>query len=265
MAVKESPLNFTLLPLLVALLLFAAMLVLLELGRRLGARRLARDPDGRNVNLGTVEGAIFALMGLLVAFTFSGASARLDIRRAQIVEESNAIGTAWLRIDLLPASAQPAVREKFRRYLDARMDAFKKFSDPAASNGALARSVSLQNEIWALAVTACRESPPQTSILVLPALNAMIDMSATRTMTARIHPPPIVHWMLGALALIGSLLAGYGMAASKTRTWLYIVVFAGIMAFTIYVILDLEFPRAGLIRIDAFDHVFADLRRSMGA
>jgi len=236
----------------------------LELGRRLGARRLARDPDGRNGNLGTVEGAIFALMGLLVAFTFSGASARLDIRRAQIVEESNVIGTAWLRIDLLPANAQPALREKFRRYLDARMEAFKKFADPAASNEALARSVSLQTEIWALATAACRESPPQTSLLVIPALNAVIDIAATRTMTARIHPPPIVHWMLVALALIGSLLAGYGMAASRTRTWLYIVVFAGIMAFTIYVVLDIEFPRTGLFRIDAFDKVLADLRRSMG-
>jgi hypothetical protein len=261
---EGSPLSLTLLPFLVALPLFGAMLALMELGRRLGARRLARDPEGGSVNLGTVEGAIFALMGLLVAFTFSGAAARFDIRRTHIVDESNTIGTAWLRIDLLPASAQPAIREKFRRYLDARIEVFGKLSDPAASNDALARSVSLQNEIWALAMEACRESPPQTSILVVPALNEMIDMSSTRTMTARMHPPAIVHIMLGALALIGSLLAGYGMSASKTRTWLYIVAFAGIMAFTIYVILDLEFPRTGLIRLDAFDKVLVDLRRSMG-
>ena len=70
--------------------------------------------------------------------------------------------------------------------------------------------------------------------------------------------------MLCALALMSSLLAGYGMAATKTRTWLYLFVFAAIMGLTVYVILDIEFPRTGLIRIDAFDQVMVDLRRSMG-
>jgi hypothetical protein len=253
-----------LLPFLVALPLFAGMLVLQELGRRIAVRRLARDHEGTIANLGTVESAIFALMGLLVAFTFSGAASRLDIRRAHIVEESNTIGTAWLRLDLLPAGAQPALREKFRRYLDARLDVFEHFADASATREALARSVALQNDIWSLATQACRDANTQTSLLVLPSLNEMIDMSSTRTMTARMHPPAIVHIMLCALALMSSLLAGYGMAVTKTRTWLYLFAFAAIMGLTVYVILDIEFPRTGLIRIDAFDQVMVDLRQSMG-
>ena len=93
------------------------MLILLEVGRRIGARRLAEDPMGAAAGVGTVEGAVFALFGLLIAFTFSGAAARFDTRRQLIIEETNAIGTAYLRLDLLPVDAQPGLREKFRRYV----------------------------------------------------------------------------------------------------------------------------------------------------
>ena len=88
--------------------LFLAMLVLLETGRRVGIRHLAEDGGGARQGLGIVEGAVFSLLGLLFAFTFSGASTRFEGRRYLIVEEANNIGTAWLRIDVLPAPAQPS-------------------------------------------------------------------------------------------------------------------------------------------------------------
>src|SRR5678816_4403502 len=94
--------------------LLLGMLALLELGRRLGTRRLAQDPEGARAGAAAVEGAVFALLGLLIAFTFSGAASRFDTRRQLIIEEANDIGTAWLRIDLLPSAAQPPVRDAFR-------------------------------------------------------------------------------------------------------------------------------------------------------
>jgi hypothetical protein len=81
---------------------------------------------------GTIEGSVLALLGLLIAFTFSGASARFDTRRQLIVEATNHIGTAYLRLDLLPAGAQPALRESFRRYVDARIEVNRKLPDMAA-------------------------------------------------------------------------------------------------------------------------------------
>jgi hypothetical protein len=69
--------------------------------------------------------------------------------------------------------------------------------------------------------------------------------------------------MLAALALASAILAGYGMAASQTRSWIHILEFAAIMAVTVYIIVDLEHPRLGLIRVDAFDQVLVDLRNSM--
>lgn len=255
--------NLTLIPVAAALGLFLGMLGLLELGRRLGVRRMERDGDAAREGMGAVEGAVFALMGLLVAFTFSGAAARLDTRRSQIVDEANAIGTAWLRLDLAPAAAQPALRHLFRRYLDARLAMYDKLPDIDAARAEWAVAQKLQNEIWSQAVSATRETPAPTAVLLLSALNQMIDITTVRTMATRIHPPLIIFLTLGVVALAGALLAGYGMAAAKTRSWFHMLAFAAIMAITVYVILDLEFPRFGLIRVDSFDQVMRELRQSM--
>jgi hypothetical protein len=91
--------------------LFVGMILLLETGRRLGRCRQGKDEEGARAGLGAVEGAVFALMGLLIAFTFSGAASRFDARRQLIVEEANALSTAWLRLDMLPSAAQPELRD----------------------------------------------------------------------------------------------------------------------------------------------------------
>ena len=244
--------------------LFVGMLLLLETGRRIGLRRMAKDSEGASAGLGTVEGAVFGLMGLLIAFTFSGAASRFDTRRQLIGQEANAIGTAYLRLDLLPAAAQPALRESFRRYVDARLEVYRKLPDIEAAKQALAQAAALQGEIWTRAVSGSRQADgPQATMLLLPALNEMIDITTTRTVASQTHPPTIIFVMLGGLALAGSLLAGYGMAGGKTRSWIHMFIFAAIMAVTVYVILDLEYPRLGVIRIDAADRVLLELRDSM--
>src|SRR5262245_22092651 len=113
---------FAVINLSVAAALFLAMLALQKVGRRLGERDRGRGPTGDKVEAGQGAGTVFALLGLLVAFTFSGAGARYESRRHLIAEEANAIGTAWLRLDLLPAPAQPHLRDLFRRYVDARLE-----------------------------------------------------------------------------------------------------------------------------------------------
>ena len=248
----------------VATVLFVGMLVLGELGRSLGQRRLARDPEAARAGSGVLDGAVFGLLGLLVAFTFSGAATRFDGRRALIVEEANAIGTAWLRLDLLPAAEQPPLRDLFRSYLDSRLDVYRSVPDLEAVERALARGAALQAEVWAHAVAACRLPDGQRAIVVLlPALNDMFDIATTRLMATRIHQPAIIFVLLIGLGLICSLLAGYGTAGGKQRSWTHLVGFASVIALTVYVILDLEYPRLGLIRVDALDQVLIDLRASM--
>jgi hypothetical protein len=245
--------------------LFVGIVAMLEWGRRFGIRRLAVDPVGAQAGTGAVEGAGFALVGLLIAFTFSGAASRFDVRRDLIVVETNAIGTAWLRLDLLPAAAQPAIRDSFLQYLDARLAIYRTLPDLDAAQAELAKASALQTTIWKQAVAAGQRegASPDAIKLLLPALNDMFDITTTRTMAAQIHPPLVIYGMLIALALASALLAGFGMASGKSRSWLHILGFAGVMAVAVYVIIDMEFPRLGLIRVDTFDQALVELRASM--
>jgi hypothetical protein len=256
--------KYTLAVLLLAVVLCLGILLLLEVGRRIGLRRRAKDVDGASEGVGAVGGSVFALLGLLIAFTFSGAAARFDARRQLIVEETNAIGTAYLRLGLLPAEAQAPLKERFREYLGARLEAYRALPDIAAAKEGLAKATKLQGQIWEQAVAACREANYQpATMLLLPAMNAMIDVTTTRTMAALTHPPLIIFVMLCVMALAAALLAGYGMAGARSRSWVHQLVFAATIAISVYVIIDLEYPRAGLIRVGAFDQALEELLNSM--
>ncbi len=256
--------NYVLLGMLLIFGLFVGTFAMLETGRRIGARRMVEDPKGARAGAGAVEGAVFGLMGLLIAFTFSGAATRFDNRRNQLVEEANAIGTAWLRLDLLPAGVQPSLREKFRQYTDARIAAFNKVPDLSAARAELDRASALQNEIWQEAVKGCGASPSTSAtILLLPALNQMFDAATVRTMGAQMHPPLMIYGVLAVLLLAGALLAGYHMSEGKSRSWIHSLAFVGAIVLAFYVILDFEFPRLGIIRIHSFDEILVELRQGM--
>jgi len=247
-----------------AVALSAGVLVLLEIGRRIGGRQLAEEGESASKGLSAMEGAIFGLLGLIFAFSFSGALTRFDVRRHLVVEEANDIGTAWLRVALLPADAQPPMRDLFRRYLDSRIEVYRKVPDMEAVKAEQAGSAKLQSEMWALAVSSTREAgTAQAPMLLLPALNAMFDITATRTEAARLHPPLMIFGMLGALTLACSLFAGYDMAIRRRLNVLHSVAFAVVLSVTAYVIIDLEYPRLGFVQISDSDQVLVDLRKSM--
>jgi len=244
--------------------LFVCILLFVWLGRRIGGQRTREETERERVGLVTVETAIYALLGLMVAFTFSGATSRFDTRRAQTVQEANAIGTAYLRLDLLPAAAQPALRAKFRGYTEARIAVYRALPNMQASNAAASRATALQTEIWSDAVAALKNASPQASLLLLPALNDMIDITTTRLVALRTHTPVVILFALVVLTLICSLLIGYGLAGGKAfATNLHMIGFALMMTVTIYVILDLDHPRVGLIRLDYVDEALMDVRDAM--
>jgi len=242
---------------------FAALLALLALGRRLARRRACDDPGATpGVGVGVADGAVFALIGLLIAFSFSGAATRFDQRRELIVAEANAVGTAWLRLDLLDAASRAALREDFRRYVDARLAAYRAAADERAALALLDAAGKVQGEIWTRAVAAS-EGSQSARMLLLPALNEMFDIATARTNATRTHPPPVILGLLVAFPLLGALLAGYGMVGLDRRTWLHAIVLAGTAALAVYVILDLEYPRTGLIVVEEFDRVLIELRKTM--
>ena len=156
------------------------------------------------------------------------------------------------------------MRGLFRSYLDSRIATYEKVPDMAAVKEELDRSAGLQGEIWTLAVTGVPESGPAAApMLLLPALNAMFDITTTRTEVSRHHPPLVVFGMLGVLALACALFAGYDMAVSGRLNPLHSVAFALVLSVTVYVIVDLEYPRIGMIRVDDSDQLLRQLRAGM--
>jgi len=247
-----------------AVLLFPLTLIAMEVGRRFGRRRLAEDPEGARAGAGAVEGAVFALFGLLIAFTFSGAASRYESRRDLMVQHTNAVGTAWLRLDLLPAEVQPELRQDFFQYLDAIIQVHQHAGDRKAVDQAMAHLGKLQSHIWELAETgAARDGRPQVAALVLPALNEMFDLTASRYAASRFHVSLVILWFLVFLSVLASLLVGYSMASARRRNWLHMILFAVLISLTLYVIFDFEYPRRGIIQLGQADRLYLELRESM--
>jgi hypothetical protein len=242
--------------------LFFGMLLLFEVGRRFGIARRRRDPDGADKGSAPVEAAVFGLLSLLLAFTFSGAASRFEERRHLITEEANAISTAYIRIDLLPSDAQPAIKQLFARYLKTRTDIYHDAEDVTLTKARSAETDILQSEIWSKAVAASQRPDAAThaAMLLLPAINEMFDITTSRTAAMQNHPPRVIFFLLAALGLISALLAGYVMSGTVVRSWFYMLLFAATISATFFVIVDLEFPRFGLIRVDEADKVLSDLR-----
>jgi hypothetical protein len=246
-----------------AIALFVAMIGLGELGRRLALRRAGGgeahgDGDGGGVSV--LDGAVFGLLGLIVAFSFGGAVDRFDAHRGQIIAETNAIGSTYDLLDLLPEEARAPLQEDFRRYLDTRIAVYRILPDLDAAAAELAVMREIETEIWTAALAATRGDQAAT-MLLLPAIDETFDIATERTLSMLMHPPPVIFGLMFVLALASAVLAGYGMP--RSRDWVRLVGFAAIASIAFYVILDIEFPRSGLIQIDVFDHALVKLRSGM--
>jgi hypothetical protein len=244
--------------------LFLLILTCVEIGRRFGKAKFGNEV-GELTGYVQIEGALFAILGLLVAFTFYGAASRFDMRRIQIIDEANAIGTAYLRLGILPASAQPEIKALFRQYVDLRLTIYKHWSDYDQRARDLRATADLQKAIWDRTLRAIPRDDSPARVLLLPAQNEMFDIANKRMMMIHLHPPTAIYLLMLMIAMLCSLVAGIGVSRSPHKSWLHIAAFALVLACTIYVILDLEYPRFGLIRIESMDHAMTSLAESLSA
>jgi len=246
-----------------AVLFFATMIVFQELGWRYGRRspHLAKAKGG---GAGLMDNAVFGLLGLLIGFTFSGAAARFDHRRELVGNVVNTAGTAWQRIDALPPSLQDSVRIPFRRYLDALLASYSASTLPADAFREPAGVAEAQANTWSQAVKACLSKEGDAArMLLLPALNDLFGAVEEERLARRIHPPTLVFTILGLTAFGAALLAGFAVATGEGRDWIHRVGVAAAIALALFVILEMEFPRLGLVRVTAMDSALIDLRASM--
>jgi hypothetical protein len=245
--------------------LFLGMVAMQIAGHHYALRRQENDPVAGSEGTAAVEASLYALLGLLVAFTFSGGETRLSARKQLIVEEVQSIGTAYQRLDLLQAEDAAVLREEMRQYVDARLAYYDKLLDFAASRAERRRADDLQQQIWSHAVAAtARLGDSKVMLLVLPSLNQVFDVATARYAALRTHVPGAIFILLFVLALVCAFFAGIGMAKRRGKpSYLHMIMFAGILAVTAYVILNLEFPRAGFVKLHHLDQFLVEQRASM--
>jgi hypothetical protein len=245
--------------------LFLGLIGFQLLGYRFGARRRAAGRANFAEGTSAIETSLFALLGLLIAFSISGGEARLDARRHLVVEEANAIGTAYLRLDLMPAATQAGLRGQFRDYVDARIAYYDHLLQLDQARADHARAGELQRRLWTEASTAAMSTPDtRPAMIALPAINEMIDVTTARDAAQWMHVPIALFALLIALALACGFFAGLGMSKNPRPNKIHIVAFAGTLALTAYVIANIEFPRVGLTALRLFDTLLIQVRQQMG-
>lgn len=249
---------------LVSVLLFAGMMGCMNLGGRLApaaSRRLPVNAQGS----GIIEGAVLALLGLLVAFTFSGAASRIGERNRVAIDEANAISTLYQRFDLLQARDADSLRALLLEYSLSRMEEYRNIKVESLHAAVTDNTSALRVRLWRDTLSACgKVRNPEVPQLLLPALNDVFNMADRREFVRYIHPPLAVYAMLLALSLISAVLAGYRLAQDDTRSWLHRASFAAVMALTLFITLNMEYPRFGLLDMGNVDRPLKSFISNLG-
>jgi hypothetical protein len=250
---------------LIAGILFASMTLAIEGGYRVGLRTRGSADDSSKAHINTIQAALLGVLALLLGFTFSLSLQRFDSRSEAVVDEANAIGTAYLRAQLLPESLRGDVRKTLRAYLNLRVESSAVALDhPSAREALLAKSNRLQNVLWDYARQAAAEDPnPVTSGLFIQALNDMIDAFGRRDAALDRHVPEVVLLLLYGTFLMTGTIVGYasGMAGHRASFVTYVMV--ALIVLLVFIIIDLDRPRRGLIEV-SHKSVF-DLKAAMDA
>ncbi|HEX4853516.1 hypothetical protein [Arenimonas sp.] len=247
----------------IALGLLAAMLVAHEISfRRAGRvrRESAGDEDEPSTGL---ESAVSLLLGLLLAFSFSMAAGRYEQRQDLVIAEANAIGTAWLRCDLLAPDAGQACRRGLREYTDLRLAIYEAPDDPAVLADLVGRSQRSLDALWRVVAEQAVAAPSPNGSLAVQAMNDVIDRHGERIAAYRRHVPDEVILMLLGLCLAWAAFTGHAQGWMGRRYRLGWPVFAVLVALVVFITFDFDRQKRGFIRLDATQSLY-DLRDSMG-
>jgi hypothetical protein len=236
------------LPLWGLVLAVSLLLVLaLECGYRVGRWRHTNTPDERDQPVGAMVASILGLLALVLGFTFSLAASRFEARRQVVLEEANAIGTAYLRARLLPEPQRTKTENLLREYVDVRIRGVAE----GKIEEILTRSETLHESLWTQATAAAEKNPNSIMTGVfIQALNNVIDLHAKRVMVGLRSRIPLVIWAgLFGLTMLGMVSVGYQAGLSTTRR--SPAMLGLVLSFSVVLLLvaDLDRGQEGLLRV----------------
>lgn len=239
----------------------ALMLLAVETGFLLGRRRRRRSEEAQKAPVGEIVAAMLGLLALLLAFTFSMAASRFDIRRNLVLDEANAVGTTWLRAGLLPQPHRAELRKLLREYLEVRLRAVQ----TGQIQQGVVRSEELQGLLWGQAAAAAEKHPGSIPAgLFITSLNEVIDLHAKRIMFGlRTRLPGIVWGVLYFVAVLAIGAIGYHAGLVSGRRFLAILPLILTFSAVLVLIADLDRPGEGLFKVS--QQALADLRNLMNS
>ena len=222
--------------------------VVLWLSARIGAefRKQQHLEDDLRHDLDLIVGATLTLLGLIIGFTFSMAVSRYDQRKNYEEAEANAIGTEYLRADLLPDAEQAKVRALLRDYLDQRV-LFYQTNDGERLQQINRATAQLQAELWSAVLAAARPTP-----LLALAVSGMNDVLNAQgyTQAAWWNRIPVAAWVLMiTIAVFANAMFGYGARRRKAGV-LHMLVLPLVLSIAFFLIADIDSPRRGVIRVN---------------
>ena len=234
----------------VLLIVGSFLLLVTEWGFRIGRRH---TPERRRAYLsqsGSLQAALLGLLGLLLGFTFAMSVGRFDARKQLVLDEANAIGTAWLRAGYLSEPARDVIRPALVDYVEARL---KGAAEQVGSEGfmqQLARGTADQAAMWQATVAEVRMHDTPSVSLFTAALNELIDLDGKRQAASRNHVPGMVWVLLLTVSITVCWTTGYATGLSEAgRHALSMIVLPVLITIVITIIADLDNPRRGLITV----------------
>jgi hypothetical protein len=236
-----NPLNFP-------FLVFAVSFVVLSLSAQAGiilSNRLRPLETDERYDFGVVLGALLTLLGLLIGFTFSMAISRYDQRKNYEETEANAIGTEYVRADLLPVEDGARLRELLKKYTDERV-LFYTTRDSQMLAKVNTDTAELQNELWSVVRSGAQ---PQASAVVALAVSGMNDVLNSQGYTQAAwwnRIPPVAWALMAVVAVYCNLLVGY--VAHRTNRRLFLILPLAV-SISFFLISDIDSPRWGMIHV----------------
>lgn len=241
---------------LIGLGLLLAMMIAAQLGAQL-RKRMAPNARDNDDGEGYMVSAALALLGLLIAFTFSLAVSRFDARRELVVNEANAIGTAWLRAGLVAGEQGAQLQASIARYADVRLG-LSNGRDPVAVERDTAGA---QRIVWDGLGKAVGAAPAPVATTMINAANAMFDAASSRKAEREAKIPARVLEVLVLYAIMAAGVVGYVMSATGRRHGVVTTIVFMLLALAITLILDLDRPRAGSVLVS--QQPMLDVRAAM--
>jgi hypothetical protein len=245
------------------LLGFLALVLMLgcsEIGFRAGYQARDRFDEAVRSRTTIFESALLGVLGLLMAFTISMAVTRFEARRQLVIDEANAIGSTWLRSKMIPAPGDAEFTALLRQYVDARA-AYASRSRLDELAKIRAHDARLQSELWSRAVAFAVKERSVNAGLLLQSLNQSIDLEATRWAFFWGHVPQSVIYLNSIIAMLASALLGYGFGLIGKRHVVSIVLLAISISGVLAVIIDLDRPWQGFIKVS--QEPMLDLQKQM--